>query len=443
MPETSAPAIPRGGGQLPLEAFRLLVDGTAAPFVLIDRRGVIRYVSGTVDTTLGWEPDQLVGRNMAEFLQDDQVGTAIEAIEEIDTIDRAGAGVPMVFAITRPDGSSTWVEVGAVPMLDMPELDVIALRLTPWNAQHAMGDFLAALLADASLATVLVPLARSIAASLDSVGAAVHHGFDGRSFGGAAGSWGGAAELPLDEGPWCEVARSGMARWLDDAAGAEILGARACWSVPVGTDAVAPAVLSVFRPDPGPPLIGHRHAMARLSEYVRLALVRTAEHQRLRHLAGHDSLTGIANRASFRDRLAQALAIGERDLAVAFCDLDRFKPVNDTYGHRVGDQVLVEVATRLRDTLRVGDELARIGGDEFTLLLRNVPDAATAGHVADRLLAAMTAPFAVPGGEVSLGMSVGVALARPSASAEELLNTADAALYACKRAGGGHCAVVD
>jgi diguanylate cyclase (GGDEF)-like protein len=199
---------------------------------------------------------------------------------------------------------------------------------------------------------------------------------------------------------------------------------------------LAPAVLSVWRAAPGAPLIGHRHVLERSARYVELALVRTAEHQRLRHLAGHDALTGVANRAEFRDRLAHALAIGEEDLAVAFCDLDDFKPINDNYGHRVGDVVLVEMATRLRACLRAGDELARIGGDEFTVLLRNVPDAAAARHVADRLLVAARDPFEVEGDQAKIGLSVGIALSEPGMNADALLERADEALYAVKRAGG-------
>ena len=171
--------------------------------------------------------------------------------------------------------------------------------------------------------------------------------------------------------------------------------------------------------------------------------MRTAEHQRLRHLAGHDALTGVANRTEFRERFAHALAIGERDLAVAFCDLDGFKSVNDTYGHRVGDDVLVAVADRLRLCLRTGDELARIGGDEFTVLLRNVPDDAAAGHVAERLLAAVREPFDADGHDVVLGMSVGVALSRPDTTADALLAAADEALYTVKRRGGEGAHVAD
>ena len=128
---------------------------------------------------------------------------------------------------------------------------------------------------------------------------------------------------------------------------------------------------------------------------------------------------------------------GNANFAVAFCDLDGFKPINDTYGHRVGDSVLVAVADRLRLSLRTGDDLARIGGDEFTVLLRNVPDADAARHVADRLLSAVREPFDASGDDVVLGMSVGVALARSGVTADGLLVAADEALYEVKRAGGG------
>jgi diguanylate cyclase (GGDEF)-like protein len=103
--------------------------------------------------------------------------------------------------------------------------------------------------------------------------------------------------------------------------------------------------------------------------------------------------------------------------------------------------VLVQVADRLRLSLRTGDELARIGGDEFTVLLRNVADADAAAHVADRLLATVRQPFDTPGAPVTLGLSVGVALTEPGSTADELLARADAALYEAKRAGGGRARV--
>jgi diguanylate cyclase (GGDEF)-like protein len=324
------------------------------------------------------------------------------------------------------------------------------MRERIWDSQWWFDAFVAALLADEPLDAVLEALCRSISGSLEAEGAVVHYRFDGTAFAGAAGFGMPVDQLRLDSGPWCDAAFATDPQFVDPVdlpsflgAPAVAMGLRACWTMPIPlSQGLAPAVLSIWRTASGPPLIGHRHVLERSAQYVQLALVRTAEHQRLRHLAGHDALTGVANRAEFRDRLAHALAIGERDLAVAFCDLDRFKPINDTYGHRVGDTVLVEVADRLRRSLRAGDELARLGGDEFTVLLRNVPDEGAAEHVTERLLASMREPFVVEGSDAFIGLSVGLVLAADGVAADPLLEQADQALYDVKRAGGGFARVI-
>jgi diguanylate cyclase (GGDEF)-like protein/PAS domain S-box-containing protein len=425
-----------GAGELPEEAYRRIVDTTAHPFVVIRPDGLITYAGGSIAEAMGWQPEALLGRNIADFLPDDQLALAVEAIDEIRRVNRIAAGVPMVFGLRTPDGGTSWVQVGAM-LLALPGSDDMVLRLQVWDAQHHFDEFMALLLADQPLDDVLAALCRSIAALLGAHGALVHHGFDGETFQGATG-W-GAPAVPLDEGPWVDVAR-GLSDGHHPLDGVD--GLRACWTVAVPrSEGLAPAVLSVWRAEEGAPLIGHRHALERSVRYAQLALVRTAEHQRLRYLAGHDSLTGVANRAEFRDALAHALAIGERDLALAFCDLDQFKSINDTYGHSAGDRVLVQLADRLRSQLRTGDELARIGGDEFTVLLRNIPDAVAAGHVADRLLSAVNEPFEVEGREVDLGLSVGIALSTDGVTADALLAQADAALYEVKRAGGNGASV--
>ena len=431
-------------GNLSDDLYRLVVDQTGAPFILIDRTGQIRHASGLIELVVGWRGDALVGRNIMEFLRDDQLALAGEALIEVELGGPTGAGVPMPFAVRGPGGTSRWVEIAATSFLDEPALEAIALRVRSWEPQHHLAEFLEVLLEEPVLESVLAPLACSITASTDALGVAVHHGFDGTAFAGVVRSWAGGPDQALDAGPWCEAARGLSPVWRE---GDEVPpgpeGASGCWSVPIPAgDDVAPGVLSVWWAQPVRPRLGHRHALDRAVGHVSLALVRTAEHQRLQHLAGHDSLTGVANRGSFRDHLAAALAIGEHHLAVAFCDLDGFKPVNDTYGHKAGDDVLVEVAARLRSRLRVGDELARIGGDEFTVLLRNVPDAAVAAQVADRLLLAVEEPFVVHDGEVRVGMSVGVALGAGIGNADDLLAAADTALYACKQSGGGRRAIV-
>lgn len=432
-----------GGDDLADGVFRRIVDLTGNPFVIAGPEGTIRYAGASVDTVLGWPPAELVGRNVLDLLPADQVDIAVAGLAEVSTLNRSADGLPIVFHVLRRDGTTVPVEVAALPVLDLPGGDGIALRLRIWESEHHFDGFLAAMLDGLPLDTLLGHLCRSIAAGTDSAAAAVHHGFDGRAF-GATSSW----NLPMD---FSEGVRSDQLPTdvpavfgVDDLPpaarrAAAAAGLRACWTTPVPAfPGVAPAVLSVWRRTDGPPLLGHRHVLERSGRYVQLALVRTAEHQRLEHLAGHDALTGVANRAQFRDRLAEALAIGERHLAVAFCDLDRFKPVNDTFGHLAGDAVLVEVAARLRKALRAGDELARLGGDEFTVLLRNVTDEASARLVADRLLDAVRDPFPLPNGDrVRIGLSVGIALWSEGDTADGLLAQADEALYASKRTGGG------
>src|SRR5207302_2539606 len=133
------------------------------------------------------------------------------------------------------------------------------------------------------------------------------------------------------------------------------------------------------------------------------------------HLARHDSLTGVINRPAFRDHLAAALARGETNLAVGFCDLDEFKLINDAFGHSVGDDLLIEVTSRIRSTLRAGDEIARIGGDEFTILWREIPDAAAADAAALRVVAVTETPFMFGESQASVGISIGYVLADPGA----------------------------
>jgi diguanylate cyclase (GGDEF)-like protein/PAS domain S-box-containing protein len=159
----------------------------------------------------------------------------------------------------------------------------------------------------------------------------------------------------------------------------------------------------------------------------------------LRLRAFHDSLTGLANRALFVDRLDHAISRTRRAnerIAVLFLDLDDFKTVNDSLGHGEGDQLLVSTAERLQNALRESDTLARMGGDEFAVLLEDVANEAAAEAVGERLLAALQPPFRHGARELIVRASVGVALAgRRRTSAEELLRDADAAMYMAKGRG--------
>ncbi len=155
--------------------------------------------------------------------------------------------------------------------------------------------------------------------------------------------------------------------------------------------------------------------------------------------ANHDALTGLTNRAHFRACLDDAIAGNTetgRPFAVLYLDLDRFKDVNDTHGHATGDRVLQTAAARMLGTVREGDIVARIGGDEFCIIARNVACLETARTLADRLLHNIGQPCAVNDQRVRVGLSIGIALfPQHGTGADGLLQNADAALYAAKQSG--------
>lgn len=160
----------------------------------------------------------------------------------------------------------------------------------------------------------------------------------------------------------------------------------------------------------------------------------------LEHLAHHDTLTGLPNRQMLADRMEQALARAKRNqgqIAVLFLDLDGFKPINDEFGHKAGDLTLCMVASRLSDIVRREDTLARVGGDEFVILLCDLNDNARAAAelVATKCLAAFQQPFNIHNHACQLGTSIGIAIGRNECGSDRLLTAADHAMYKAKDAG--------
>jgi len=159
--------------------------------------------------------------------------------------------------------------------------------------------------------------------------------------------------------------------------------------------------------------------------------------ERLEHQAFHDALTGLPNRKLFHDRVGHALDQRRTaNVAVLFIDLDNFKTVNDNFGHASGDQVIVAVARRLQSCARTGDTAARVGGDEFALLVEDM-SAAQVTALADRVIDALsTTPVEFSGRKLTIGASVGIAVAGPGETTETLLRNADLAMYEAKLRGG-------
>ncbi len=170
--------------------------------------------------------------------------------------------------------------------------------------------------------------------------------------------------------------------------------------------------------------------------------------EKLQHDALHDDLTGLANRVLFMDRLACALADFERvpkdQFAVLFFDLDRFKNVNDSLGHPLGDKLLKGIAQRLEHYLRPGDTLSRIGGDEFAILLNRIKDIPAAIHVAERIQELLGMTFSIEGNEVFVTASIGIAHSDTGyRSPDEIMRDADIAMYRAKAAGKARYEIFD
>jgi diguanylate cyclase (GGDEF)-like protein len=181
---------------------------------------------------------------------------------------------------------------------------------------------------------------------------------------------------------------------------------------------------------------------------IRDITARKAVEERIIHEAFHDKLTDLPNRALFNEHLKKAIAHAERHdtylYAVLYLDLDNFKTINDGLGHTVGDQFLVATARRLETTLRPEDVVARIGGDEFTILLNDIKSISDATRVAKRVHNSLVLPFQLGGREVFTTASIGIALSTPEyKGTEEVLRDADTAMYRSKSLGRGRHEIFD
>ncbi len=216
---------------------------------------------------------------------------------------------------------------------------------------------------------------------------------------------------------------------------------RASVSAPIRGEHAVIAILEVLA-RPGTALTDDDSQYVQtVANIVSSAVQRRQAEARLAHLARYDGITGLPNRNLLRDRLDQAIPLAKRDarqVAVLFADLDRFKMVNDTLGHQVGDQLLAAVGGRIRPLLRASDTVARVSGDEFVIMLPDLSQADAAATVAQKVLDSLSAPFLIEGQEAFVSASIGIALyPRDGQDAETLLKAADAAMYRAKDTGRG------
>ncbi len=268
----------------------------------------------------------------------------------------------------------------------------------------------------------------------------------------------------LAEGPCLEAYRTGQPVAVPDLTADERFpnfspralqaGLAAVFTFPMRLDEHRLGALDLYRDTPGELDEADLQSAQVLADvaaaYLFNATARAEASDRLaalQHRTLHDPLTGLPNRTLFAELVEHAVAAASRSqlsAAVLFVDLDRFKTVNDRFGHHAGDLMLRAVAARLGQALRPGDTLARLAGDEFVVLCENLTDPEQAELVAQRIAAALADPFDVDGHHLQMTASVGIAFSGPGEDIPEvLLRDADFAMYQAKHAGGGHHRVVD
>jgi diguanylate cyclase (GGDEF)-like protein/PAS domain S-box-containing protein len=432
---------------------------------VVDPDGHLLWVSRSAHALLGYDSAPLLGTSIFELAHPDDLGYATGALQE--AVRKEGLHYPVEIRVLHADGHWTAVEITT----NTPELGngsrnmVLALRPTAqretlparrrdfetlfaavaarcagatWqavddivrNAIGELGTFFHA-------STVLFALAGGGDARLnvEFYWKTEPHGPDSRP----------AGALHLDTTGWSAAEMPAGAQFVEDVAGtaapfpeARAESVRSQLVVPVTHDGALSGVLILQWTESGDPywddaLGVYAQGLARiLTSTVR----RARDEAEVYYQSLHDPLTGLANRSKLLIDLRRALggltAESRGGLALLYCDVDGFKQVNDEYGHEVGDRVLIEIADRIRSSLRPGDSVSRLGGDEFVVLCHRIDDSTAAGDVATRIRA--TATSAPPRGLTDhLDLSVGIAWTDTRRGATELLREADLAMYRVKQ----------
>jgi diguanylate cyclase (GGDEF)-like protein/PAS domain S-box-containing protein len=406
-----------GGGE---DRYRQLVEQLDMP-MLVHVDGIIRFATQAVaDLVRVGSLDELRGRPLVEFIHPDDVDVVVERVLGVLAGEPSGRDR---YRIRRADGDDTWIEAASTPYV----LDGHPAALT------VVEDITARLAAEAQLRASEIRYRALVQNSADIVAIV---GGDGVL------TYASPATAAVLGRPVEEVVGTDVRQWLhrDDAIVIERMVARLHAS-PAGTGTTA-----TFRVRHRDGTWRHLEAVtsANLDEPAIAGVVinardvtdRIAASARLRRLALHDSLTGLANRTLVEDRINEAVRRGSA--AVVMLDLNRFKDINDSLGHAVGDVVLAEVADRIRRAVRTGDTVGRVGGDEFVLVLPESGRLQDIEGTVDRVFAVLQDPVEHGTSRFRLTASVGIAFSpEHGTSAEGLLRAADAAMYRAKRERSG------
>jgi diguanylate cyclase (GGDEF)-like protein/PAS domain S-box-containing protein len=392
----------------------VLLDGLPDVVLIIDEAGCLRYVNASAERQLRWTRDKWIGRSVLDLVHPDDLAGAMASM---GTIQGKDYGTPVEVRVSDADGKWHWMEVVGANHLHDSEIAGLVLVVRDIT-QRRMWEIAGA---DVARFQQVIQHSPSITMLLDGAGVVT--------------SVNGAFTRLLGFDPSIVIGES-LVTFVAD----ESLGVLRDALAKLGRDHHSISIeLSMKRLDRDE-LRPIRFEFADLlSDPVVAGIVVSGydvtELQRVRHeletMASHDALTGLANRALLLTCLDNYLEV-DRSVAVVFIDLDRFKPVNDLFGHVAGDELLREVASRLEKVVRPGDMVARVGGDEFVALAPGIGGWAAASALAERIESALSQPYDLAVGPVKIGASVGVAISDPFSTVASLLADADVRMYEAK-----------
>lgn len=405
------------------EQYRLLAENASDIVFRARPDGVIDWVSPSVVDLLGLRPEEIIGRLGAGLLHPDDRARSAAAVTAVNSGERAAYEA----RFRRADGTYRWMQVTARPIRD--ERGAVIGRVGSWRDVESQMEAVEALQLSERrfrLAMESAPTGMAIV-DLDRRFIDVNPAL--------------CRMLDRDE-DWLLAHRVVDIIDPED----DLLDLQMRTRLVAGDTASLSSEKRLLRADGATVWVDHALGLMRdeaglplyfVSQFANVTEARSAR-EALHFMATHDPLTQLVNRRELIDRMSRLLAHTPRTgtrLGILYLDLDGFKPVNDEFGHAIGDQLLVEVATRLAAQVRSEDYVGRMGGDEFVVVLRAIQTADDARGIARKLIDAVEVPFAIEGRSLRVSASVGIAVAEPGEDPDLVLRRADEALYAAKRSG--------
>lgn len=422
---------------LPQTVLDLLLDAVC----VVDAHGAFVHVSAAGERVFGYPPDEMIGRPMIDFVFPEDRARTLDAVTEIIDghlyphfenryVHKNGHVVHIMWSARWSESDQVRVAV-ARDISELRHADAVRAALYAISeAAHTEEDFPALFLRIHQIVGALLPASAFTVALRDSETGNLSFPYhvDERN-------------LSAEESEAAQVSQSVVQTGTPQTIPADTEAEPDTLGVPLVVKQNTLGALIVKRAAQGD---RYSHKDIELLQFVSTqiasAIERKQTHLRLLHRAGHDPLTALPNRALFHDRLQTALRLAERNkagIALLYIDLDRFKLVNDSLGHDVGDLLLQEISGRLVHNIRVSDTAARLGGDEFVVLLNNTSLPEHAVQVAETIRAALNVPYAIGGHEITITPSIGVACYPTHGNnCEQLIKHADQAMYDAKNKGG-------